>query len=175
MSEFEKAIPIVLHNEGGLVDNPKDPGGITNFGISLRFLKSTEEYKDADAQFIRDLTTEKATEIYHKHFWLKEYDQIDYQRVCNFIFDMSVNMGHEMAHKRVQRTIWAVKLNNNTLKDDGIFGPLTITYLNEIGETIMPILRSERSGFYRCIVSKDHYTFEGFLQGWLNRCYSDIY
>ena len=37
MSAFELAIPIVLKHEGGFADNPADPGGATNFGISLRF------------------------------------------------------------------------------------------------------------------------------------------
>ena len=36
MAEFSLAIPIVLENEGGYVDDPNDPGGETNFGISKR-------------------------------------------------------------------------------------------------------------------------------------------
>src|ERR1700733_3263186 len=40
MTDFECALNYVLDREGGLVENADDPGGITNFGISYRFLKS---------------------------------------------------------------------------------------------------------------------------------------
>ena len=36
--KFLKCIPIILRNEGGFVNNKRDPGGATKFGISLRFL-----------------------------------------------------------------------------------------------------------------------------------------
>ena len=35
MSDFNDAIPTVLRHEGGFVDSPNDPGGATNFGVSL--------------------------------------------------------------------------------------------------------------------------------------------
>ena len=34
MTGFDKALPIVLQHEGGLVDHPKDPGGLTNLGVT---------------------------------------------------------------------------------------------------------------------------------------------
>ena len=40
MSLFDKCLKIVLIHEGGYSDDPDDPGGTTNYGISLRFLKS---------------------------------------------------------------------------------------------------------------------------------------
>jgi len=33
---FDQAVEVILKHEGGLADNPNDPGGITNFGISKR-------------------------------------------------------------------------------------------------------------------------------------------
>ena len=35
---FEEAVEFTLFQEGGLVNDAEDPGGITNFGISLRLL-----------------------------------------------------------------------------------------------------------------------------------------
>ena len=36
---FTAAVARVLEHEGGFVDDPVDPGGATNWGISLRYLK----------------------------------------------------------------------------------------------------------------------------------------
>ena len=33
---FDEIIEVVLHHEGGYVNDPKDPGGETNFGIAKR-------------------------------------------------------------------------------------------------------------------------------------------
>ena len=33
---FEKALELVLHHEGGYVDHPKDPGGATNYGVTKK-------------------------------------------------------------------------------------------------------------------------------------------
>jgi lysozyme family protein len=54
---FLEAVAHLLHDEGGYVDNPADPGGETNFGISK------QSYPDVD---IKNLTAEQATEIYYR-------------------------------------------------------------------------------------------------------------
>jgi uncharacterized protein YgiM (DUF1202 family) len=59
-SDWQKAITFVLRWEGGLADNPNDPGGLTNFGISQR------SYHDLD---IRNLTKEQAVAIYERDYW----------------------------------------------------------------------------------------------------------
>ena len=51
---FEEAVKSVLKHEGGYVNDPKDPGGETNFGISKR------AFPDLD---IKNLTEEDAIEI----------------------------------------------------------------------------------------------------------------
>ncbi|MBX9704870.1 MAG: hypothetical protein K5Q00_01335, partial [Gammaproteobacteria bacterium] len=37
---YDYAASVVLLHEGKYTDHPADPGGATNYGISLRFLKS---------------------------------------------------------------------------------------------------------------------------------------
>ena len=59
-SSFDLAIPIVLENEGGYVNDPADPGGETKYGISKR------SYPALD---IKNLTVEQATAIYLRDFW----------------------------------------------------------------------------------------------------------
>jgi len=86
MAEFSRAINTILKNEGGYVNNPNDPGGETNYGISKR------SFPDVD---IRNLTQEKAIAIYRASYWGKYplLDQLDSQEVATKVFDLMVNMG----------------------------------------------------------------------------------
>jgi len=59
-SKFEMAINFVLPQEGGYVNDPKDPGGETNFGISKR------KYPNVD---IKNLTDLGAVAIYRRDYW----------------------------------------------------------------------------------------------------------
>ena len=36
MSNFDKCLQIILHHEGGYVNHPEDPGGMTNLGVTKR-------------------------------------------------------------------------------------------------------------------------------------------
>jgi hypothetical protein len=58
---FGNAVEFVLRWEGGYVNNPRDPGGETNFGISKR------AHPDED---IANMTRERAIEIYRRHYWM---------------------------------------------------------------------------------------------------------
>ena len=51
---FDKSVLILFSWEGGLVNNPKDPGGVTNFGISQRSYPKLN---------ISTLTKDQASEI----------------------------------------------------------------------------------------------------------------
>ena len=42
MAHFDSCVQYVLRHEGGLSQDKADPGGITNFGISLRFLREVD-------------------------------------------------------------------------------------------------------------------------------------
>ena len=60
MSHFPRCIDRILAEEGGLSHHPRDPGGLTKFGISQR------TYPDLD---IRHLTRAQARAIYQRDFW----------------------------------------------------------------------------------------------------------
>uniref|UniRef100_A0A7V3ZJQ2 TtsA-like Glycoside hydrolase family 108 domain-containing protein n=1 Tax=Dictyoglomus thermophilum TaxID=14 RepID=A0A7V3ZJQ2_DICTH len=90
MAEFNYGIikEWILEIEGGYVNDPRDPGGETKFGISKR------SYPDLD---IKKITIEKAMEIYRKNFW----DPLPLENlpfsVAFVIFDTSINTGKETA------------------------------------------------------------------------------
>ena len=170
---FEYAIPKVLAHEGGLVDHPADPGGLTNLGISFRFLRKVEAYAEFEdwqvREFIRRLTPEQARQIYFDHFWLDWYDNLPAEFAYQ-LFDMAVNAGHRTSNRCLQRALRAFGF---PLKDDGKVGPKTITALNEcLIEHHVPLAtyRSERASVYRVLAAKRPAS-RAFLRGWLRRAY----
>jgi lysozyme family protein len=66
---FNECIAIVLRHEGGFVDHPRDPGGATNMGITLRTLRDWRGDDSLTADAVRDLTEAEAREIYLARYW----------------------------------------------------------------------------------------------------------
>jgi lysozyme family protein len=169
MADFKKALHVVLNNEQGLSDDPNDPGGITNKGISLRFLKSIDP--NATKEDIIGLTDEKIHDLYYQHFWLASpFEQIPYQQLCNVLFDGCVTTGIAPTIKCLQRAIWAATENFNHFHDDGIMGEQTIQYIRKLGYRLLAPLRSERASLYRQI-SHQFNNENKYLKDWLYRAY----
>jgi lysozyme family protein len=185
MAEFKDAVEYVLVNEGGFVDNPSDSGGATNFGLSLRFLREIPEerrkkyglFGELTCSTIEHLTHQQAILIYQCEFWVMQgYDQLQNQRVCNYVFDMVIQHGETQGIKIAQRAMWAVMQCSEILKDDGILGVESINLINlhcndkYFYEAYLAALCSERAGYVRLIAElkpKD----KDYLHGWLTRCY----
>lgn len=109
MGKWETAIEFVLSYEGGYVNDPNDPGGETNFGISK---------KSYPNENIAGLTKERAIEIYKKDFWEAcGCDQLP-GKWAVAVFDTAVNMGLKKAIRTMQVALGA--------EADGIIGPQTI-------------------------------------------------
>src|SRR6266849_2542246 len=95
---FLEAVAHLLHDEGGYVDNPADPGGETNFGISKR------SYPNED---IKNLTRERAIEIYWNDFWLEYCFYRLKGDVAAKVFNLAVVMGPNHAVTCLQRALRA--------------------------------------------------------------------
>lgn len=183
MGNFDDAVSVVLANEGGLVDDANDPGGLTNMGISFRFLQSIPlsrlknygiNYSDEShlVEILKNLTVDQAKAIYRGEFWDQAlFRQMNNQHVCNYVFDAAVNLGISVAIKITQRAVNAIKGNLNYISEDGILGNKTLDEVNHAGILLMPPLRSERAGEYRWI-AKNNAKAEKSLNGWLGRAYN---
>lgn len=170
MAAFSFAVSQLLEQEGELVDDPYDEGGLTNFGISFRFYKSI--IPNATPEDLRVLTRPDAIELYQKYFWNESrWAEINSQIIANVAFDMHVNMGLAPATKIIQRSILAVYGDHNKILDDGIFGEQTLHFVNNTPADLLTIaIRSERAGYYREIALRNP-TQQKELDGWLNRAY----
>ena len=179
MANFESCFAYVLKNEGGLSENKSDPGGVTNWGISLRFLREVPEeslkkagiFEGVNEQTIRDLTQSQAEKIYYSEFWTKApFDKVINTNLGKYIFDMSVHHGLYQAVKITQRACCDVQKVRDYVKDDGIMGPKTLAGINQASFMIIPALIAERAGFMRQLVAVNP-KLEVFLDGWLTRAY----
>ena len=84
MSFFLQAFDIVIGEEGGYVNDPKDPGGETKYGISKR------EYPNLN---IPELTLEQAQEIYRRDYWNALNCDSHPWEMALVLFDCGVNHG----------------------------------------------------------------------------------
>lgn len=184
MTAFDSAFQYVLANEVNknnpdeVTDNPRDPGGLTKYGISLRFLRSIDievlkEYciygKEPDN--LINLSLGQAKSLYKGEFWdHANFSDISNQANINFIFDMAVNLGISPAVKCAQRACWSVMKKRGIIEDDGILGNDTLSLINQCGIYLLPAMRSERAGYYKLLVERQASQQE-FLEGWLNRSY----
>ena len=106
---FDEAFEKLIGHEGGYVNNPADPGGETNYGISRR------SYPGED---IKGMTLARAKTIYARDFWGPAGCDALFDAAKFQVFDMAVNSGVTAAIKTVQRAVAATP--------DGKLGPLTL-------------------------------------------------
>jgi lysozyme family protein len=155
MAEFQKAIDYVLANEGGYVNNPSDPGGETNFGISKR------AYPFLD---IKNLTREEAAVIYQRDYW--KFDGISSQRIATKVFDEYVNS--ELHAIRVAQLALGY-LQAGPIVADGKYGPETESFLNAVDEEkFMDEYKARLCKMY-CDDGIANPGEMGDLMGWLRR------
>ena len=153
MKNFNEIIEKVLEHEGGYVNDPKDLGGETKYGITKRF------YPDID---IKNLTIEQAKEIYKKDYWDKNKVESLPRNLWHIYFDMCVNMGKRTAVKVLQR---AAVNKGRDIKVDGGLGPMTIKALNGVE---LDRVRAFRVKYYVDLITAKPEQ-EKFYLGWFRR------
>ncbi|MCD4681125.1 MAG: hypothetical protein K8S00_12140 [Bacteroidales bacterium] len=154
MQRFEKSVEIILSHEGGYINDPKDPGGETNFGISKRAFPNLD---------IKNLTKEQAKAIYYEKYWKPiQLDKFSDELLALHVFDFGVNAGVSRAVKLLQNFL--------DIKADGIIGPISIREINTypMPGRLRNFYIDARKDFYKIIV-KNRPTSRRFLKGWINR------
>lgn len=114
---FERALAAVLHHEGGFVNHPSDPGGMTNLGCTK---KVWEEWvgHEVDEKAMRALTPADVAPLYKAKYWDKiKGDELP-NGVDYVVFDCAINSGPGRAIKFLQGCVGADM--------DGALGPKTL-------------------------------------------------
>jgi lysozyme family protein len=146
-ANFDRAFAAVIGHEGGYVNDPRDPGGETKFGISKR------SYPHVN---IAALTLEEAKAIYRRDFWDRvRGDELPYRTAFN-AFDGAVNSGVSQSVKWLQRAVGVA--------EDGIFGPVTLAAASKRGPLIAARYNAARLAFLTNLG-----TWPTYGKGWARR------
>lgn len=159
--KFLDAVTVVLKDEGGYVNDPKDSGGETKFGISKR------SYPNVN---IKALTRDEAIAIYYRDFWCRgPYEDIADSALASKVFNTSVNAGTSRGIKLLQQ---AANAQGAKLVVDGLAGPKTIAAINAMhGPSVLQSYREAQAAFYLAIIARDPSRAK-FKNGWIKRAYS---
>lgn len=154
-SIFHLAVGFVLRMEGGLVNDPDDPGGLTNFGISKR------AHPEVD---VEHLTEGQAIEIYRKDYW-EAYGCDRLPPMIGFVMlDSVVNHGARLGVRLLQQALG--------VHDDGINGPVTQAAARSAPwEDLLIELLARRGQLYQVIVTAQPRKAR-FMRGWMRRIFA---
>jgi lysozyme family protein len=155
-SNFKHALEYLVKSEGGYVDNPKDPGGRTNLGVTQKVWESWVG-RESNEKEMRALTKTDVEPLYKRKYWdACRCDDLptglDY-----LVFDFAVNAGVGRSAKTLQSCVG--------VSVDGQIGNQTIEAIKKIAPSDLIERFSEaKINFYKSLV-----TFPTFGKGWLNR------
>jgi lysozyme family protein len=169
MADFDAFLPLLLEMEGGFVQDPADPGGATNKGITLAtFSICSRELLGLEPTLdnLRNLTDEQAGTIYNALYWSKiRGDQIASQNLANIVCDFYVNAG---AHATKLLQTVANEMGGG-LPVDGVIGPASLQALAALDQDeVYRRYRAGRIAYYQSLVRRQP-SLARFLNGWLKR------
>jgi lysozyme family protein len=161
---FDQLIGAVLEHEGGLADDPDDPGGITKYGISLR------SYPHLGRDGIRNLTVEQARDIYYRDWWQRlRCGEIQDDRIAQKLLDTCINVGAMTGVRILQRALCDV---GQPVSIDGLIGPQTIGAANRADSVqLLAAMRYHQTMHYKRLIERNP-KLAKFERGWMARANS---
>lgn len=172
---IDQLVDALIEREGGYVNDPRDSGGETNFGITKAVALAhgyTGDMKVMPRSF--------AASIYRNLYWERpSFDLVSgyYPRVAAELFDTGVNMGPKVATEFLQRSLNALNRNGSDYVDidvDGKIGGSTTEALKGFrsrrglsGEQVLLAALNALQGARYIELAETHPKDESFLYGWL--------
>ena len=153
---FPKALAAVLVHEGGYVNNPADPGGMTNLGCTKAVW---EEHcgHPVDEKAMRALTPTDVGPLYKRKYWDKVLGDDLPSGVDYVVFDAAINSGPGRAAKWLQACVG--------VEPDGGIGPKTLAAVRAVDpKTLVQDYTKRRLSFMMSLS-----TWPTFGKGWTRR------
>lgn len=164
MADYMKLAPFILRWEGGYANDPDDPGGATNMGVTLETYRAycrRRGYPSPTVARLRAMTRETWADIFKTMFWDRwRADEIRDQAVAGMLVDWLWCSGN-----------YGIRLPQKVLgvKTDGIVGGVTLSAVNAADPAaLFAALKRERTDFIERIC-KSRPASRKFRRGWLNR------
>lgn len=153
MTKFDVLIERVLGHEGGYVNDPRDLGGETKWGISKRAYPNVN---------IKELTKDDAKAIYRRDYWDRVQGSSLPEAVAFQVLDAAVNHGIGNAVRWLQSAAGVAP--------DGLFGPVSLAAVRSSSAADLVLrFNAERLVFYTKLS-----TFDRFGKGWVRRVAANL-
>jgi len=153
---FPKSLAAVLVHEGGFVNNPKDPGGMTNLGCTKTVWQEHCGH-EVDEKAMRALTPNDVGPLYKTKYWDKIKGDDLPSGVDYVVFDAAINSGPGRATKWLQACVG--------VEPDGGIGQKTLAAVRAMDAKQLIDDYSKR----RLSFLSDLTTWETFGRGWARR------
>ena len=167
MADFNKFWPFVVKEESPkYVDDPRDPGGPTKYGITLvvwqKYGYDINHDGKIDKEDVKLISEADASKISKKEFWdFFNADKITNQGVAEQIVDFAWASGPYTAATKIQKILG--------LPADGVFGNATLTAINSADpKVLLEKITKRRIDFIDAIVAQRP-VFEAYKVGWKSR------
>ena len=161
-ANFEQCLEWLLKHEGGFVNHPEDPGGMTNKGITARvYGQWLSDAMDVDAEVtehvMQNIPDSHVEQIYRQEYWNRmNCDKLP-AGVDWMCFDFGVNAGTGRGARTLQKSVGATA--------DGGIGPKTLAAVAGFdSDVIIEDMYHRRQAFYERLK-----TFDTFGAGWTRR------
>lgn len=157
-NNFVACLNKLLIHEGGYVNHPSDPGGMTNLGVTARVWEEWVGHP-VDEKQMRALTIENVAPLYKRKYWdaVRADELVSGVDYC--VFDVAVNSGPGRAIKFLQSCVGATP--------DGGFGSITLALTKKAEQEPAKLIEdycAKRLEFLQSLK-----TFETFGKGWTRR------
>ena len=161
-NNFYKSLDLLLTSEGGYVDDPLDPGGATNKGITLKTYRKFygSSITKEELKIIPDY---HVSSIYENEYWNKCSCNSLPPGIDYMVFDCAAQSGVSKSSKLLQNCCHKAA--------DGLIGPITLKAVNDLCNT--------REGHNQLVIDlykirleflKRLTVWEYYSEGFLNRC-----
>lgn len=162
---FPRVHRVIAGWEGGYSDHPSDPGGATNFGITLETLSDWRGKAQTKAD-VKALSYDEALKIFRAKYWTPLRCDRMPVAIALMTYNAGVNSGISRGARFLQECL---NKQGAGLEVDGSVGPLTLAAAAKADvRRVVDDYAAAYEAFYRSLK-----TFPTFGKGWLNRL-SDV-
>jgi len=157
-TEFERSLTRVLVSEGGYVNDPRDPGGATNRGVTQRVYDAYRQRHGLQPVPVRNISSSEVDAIYRSNYWELAKCDLMPAGISYVVFDGAVNSGVSQSVKWLQRALGVTP--------DGIAGNATIAAIKSYGDMdkLVDAICDRRLAFLKSLK-----TWKTFGKGWASR------